>query len=221
MRSFLASINYARKLRCELFDIPAKLRQTVAVCNLNKSRKVLEASAGDDIESTNYFTMCRTSALRKVKNQEFRKWLLTKKDASIMFYYHTEVLDSVCELLRTNGTTYTTIDGDIGNAVEIKARVDSFQNGEKEVILISLKKTEGLTLTRAKCEIFLELPFTIGSILQAEDRMFRFGLDHPGTVYYPVDYKGPEARKLEILAQKASYTKAMENDNTEILSEVL
>jgi SNF2 family DNA or RNA helicase len=212
-REFLRSINYSRKLRSEVMDIPDKVRQVVNVTKFKYSKadtKVL----GGDIDEDNYFALCHKTALRKVKSPDFKAWFLDTIDKSVVFYRHNDVRDVLCDYLEGEAIAYTWVAGGLSDR-QTKANVDSFQKGSIEVIFIYLDKTEGLTCTAANNEIFVELPDTIKALSQAEDRLFRFGLDHPGTVYFPVDYNGAESRKLEILRTKAVYIKSLEKNNNE------
>jgi len=96
-------------------------------------------------------------------------------DGLVVFAHHHDVFEIIQKALDKNNITYARITGK-ENAQERQKAVEDFQSGKVDVVLCSiLAAGVGITLTRAKTAVFVELDWVPGNILQAEDRLHRIG----------------------------------------------
>jgi len=93
----------------------------------------------------------------------------------IVFAHHLDVIQALASALADKGFKVAKVVGG-GGADARNAIVDSFQEGELDVVVCGIKAAaEGLNLTRASHTIFAELDWSHGKIDQAEDRCHRIG----------------------------------------------
>ncbi len=96
-------------------------------------------------------------------------------DGLVVFAHHHDVFEIIQKVLEAKGITYARITGE-ENVVQRQKAVEDFQSGKVDVVLCSiLAAGVGITLTRAKTAVFVELDWVPGNILQAEDRLHRIG----------------------------------------------
>lgn len=125
----------------------------------------------------------------------------------ILFAHHKAVLDAAEAALRRAGVQHMRIDGETTQAARSNA-VTAFQaaGSQLRAAVLSVKAAGvGITLTAATRVIFLELSFSPGLLLQAEDRVHRVGQTAAVTITYLLsqgtadDWVWPMvARKLKI-----------------------
>ena len=125
----------------------------------------------------------------------------------IVFAHHKNVLDAAEAALRRAGIPHIRIDGETSQTARA-ASVSEFQKhgSSYRAAVLSVKAAGvGITLTAATRVIFLELSFSPGLLLQAEDRVHRVGQTAPVTITYLLsagsadDWIWPMvARKLKI-----------------------
>ncbi|AMC93082.1 hypothetical protein AOC36_03540 [Erysipelothrix larvae] len=101
----------------------------------------------------------------------------------LLFSSFTSVLDFIAEALNHHHISYHTLDGRV-NKVDRQTRVQSFQNGEVDVFLISLRAGgTGINLTNAEVVIHFDPWWNISAQNQATDRAYRFGQTKNVLVY--------------------------------------
>lgn len=203
-------LNYRRLLRDDIMEIPAKVRDVINVTELRYTKAEREILEDTDYSNTNFFKLRHQKALTKVKNKDFKETFISLLDKSIVFYRHKDVLEQLVKYVDGTGKKYCKLSD------SPTANVNKFQDGVYDVIFVQVEGVMGYTLTAATNEIFVELPDTPGEMLQAEDRLFRHGLDHKGIVYYLLDKNGADSRTLEWLLEKCDYLTALENDREEL-----
>tara|TARA_B100000902_G_scaffold377511_1_gene409818 strand:- start:9771 stop:11117 length:1347 start_codon:yes stop_codon:yes gene_type:complete len=105
--------------------------------------------------------------------QQYIKDMVAQDINFIIFAYHMEFMDHICETLDSLDTTYMRIDGSTPSKKR-NENVEAFQNKQVKVAVLSLgAASTGLTLTACSTLIFSELYYVPGTILQAEDRIHR------------------------------------------------
>jgi superfamily II DNA or RNA helicase len=121
---------------------------------------------------------------------------------ALVFSQFVKHLTVVRESLDQLGISYQYLDGSTP-AKERQVRVDSFQDGEGDLFLISLKAGgTGLNLTGADYVIHLDPWWNPAVEDQATDRAHRIGQDRPVTVYRLVAENTIEEQILELHADK-------------------
>lgn len=115
-------------------------------------------------------------------------------DKLVVMVHHNEVAEGLAERLRP---LYDRVDVLVGSTSRSKRSeaVQAFQEGEGRHLLILSYGVggEGLTLTAADTMVLVELDWTPATMLQAEDRIHRFGQRNACMYYYLVADSGDEA----------------------------
>ena len=94
------------------------------------------------------------------------------QEPCIVFCEHHDVVDEIHKAFPDTSVCVTGRQ----NAQQKQYAIDSFQAGRKDIIICSIKAAGvGLTLTRATHELFVELPWTMADLSQAESRAWRNG----------------------------------------------
>jgi SWI/SNF-related matrix-associated actin-dependent regulator of chromatin subfamily A-like protein 1 len=143
--------------------------------------------------------------------------LLTDKASSeptLIFCHHHASIDITVEKLRAAGLRVGKLDGRDSLAAR-DALVQDFQAGKLDAAVLQIHSAGvGLTLTRSRSVVFLELDWTPGKMAQAEDRVHRIGQENSVQIDYLVYDKSLDALLAKTLLKKeAVIAKAM--DNTE------
>ena len=107
---------------------------------------------------------------------DYVNYLVDNSCKFLIFAHHTEILDSIEEVIINDKISYIRIDG----KVPVEKRqdvVNKFQNDEDCLVaILSITAcATGLTLTKASTVVFAELHFTPSIMIQAEDRAHRIG----------------------------------------------
>jgi SWI/SNF-related matrix-associated actin-dependent regulator 1 of chromatin subfamily A len=105
---------------------------------------------------------------------------LSSGEPLVVFAYHVEFQQEIIN--RHKKCSYIT--GGM-KAEDRQLQVDRFQNGESEIIVLSLDAgREGITLTRAAFNIFLEPDYNPSKMKQAHDRIHRVGQERNCTIIH-------------------------------------
>jgi SNF2 family DNA or RNA helicase len=125
----------------------------------------------------------------------------------LVFSQFTSMLSLIEEELQKNGIKYLKLTGATRNRQEL---VDSFQNGEVPVFLISLRAGGvGLNLTAADTVIHFDPWWNPAVENQATDRAYRIGQDKPVFVYKLIIENSIEERIQQIQTNKAELANAL------------
>ena len=141
----------------------------------------------------------------------------------ILFAVHKETIRTVMERF---GKIAVKVDG----STPVKKRaeaVEAFQRNDKIRLFVGNIQAAGtgITLTAASAVAFLELPWTPGELIQAEDRCHRIGQKNSVHVYYLLASGTIEERIAEILDKKRETLEKVvdgrEVDESSLLTELI
>ena len=108
-------------------------------------------------------------------------------DKLLVFAHHLAVLDGLQEAIAAKNIRYVRIDGSVPPAKRAAA-VEEFQKSPHKVKMVAILGITaagvGLTLTAASTVVFLELSWTPGLMVQAEDRVHRIGQRAACNIHY-------------------------------------
>ncbi|MBU0680262.1 MAG: DEAD/DEAH box helicase [Proteobacteria bacterium] len=128
--------------------------------------------------------------------------LLENNHKALVFSQFVSHLTLIREHLDARGISYQYLDGSTP-PVQRQKRVDSFQNGEGDLFLISLKAGGvGLNLTAADYVIHMDPWWNPAVEDQASDRAHRIGQIHPVTIYRLVCSHTIEEKILSLHREK-------------------
>lgn len=185
-----------RLKRDVLTDLPLKTRTRVDLVvtksrdierhkrrwqELNRAEQTGELSHAEVLERQRIVSeLFRCTCL--AKSNAVRKYCTDLPDNIIVFCYHQQMMDAVCEVL----PNHIRIDGKTPMEAR-QQRIDSFQAGEFTHAVLSIGAcSTGLTITACSTIVFAEMYFVPGILLQAEDRCHRIGQTNPVDIRYLV-----------------------------------
>ena len=136
--------------------------------------------------------------------------LLAEGRRVLLFSQFTSMLSVIEDGLRTRDIDYLSITGRTRKRQQI---VDTFQEGQTPVLLISLKAGgTGLNLTAADTVIHYDPWWNPAVERQATDRAHRIGQTQPVTVYRLICEGTVEERMLSLQARKRTLTQGLSRD---------
>lgn len=141
----------------------------------------------------------------------------------VVFATHKFVIDA---LMQEFGNVAVKIDGSV-SAVQRQRAVDRFQEETAVQLFVGNIKAAGvgITLTAASNVAFLELPWTPGDLVQAEDRCHRIGQDDTVNVYYLLAEHTIEEKIAQLLDEKRRVLDAVldgvETEDKNLLTELI
>lgn len=161
--------------------------------------------------------MKKVSYYRKVINvckvDSFVEMLTEFEDKKrlVIFCYHNEVVEKLLDLIpkKYPHVDLRAIYGKTSNKDRAIA-VQAFQGGSDDCIWLIASfsvGSEGLTLTKADTVLFLELDWTISTLLQAEDRIHRISQNRVCMYYYYIALNTLDQYMYNVLYKKANYLK--------------
>ncbi|WP_158078631.1 DEAD/DEAH box helicase [Microbulbifer mangrovi] len=172
------------KSHIEFLDALLKLRQT---CIDPRLVKLDKAAGVQESAKLNWLAETLPQLLEEGRNL-------------LIFSQFTEVLKLVELLLQDRGIDYAKL---TGQTRKRQQAIDSFQNGDARVFLISLKAGgAGLNLTAADVVIHMDPWWNPAVENQATDRAYRIGQDKPVFVYKLVAENTVEERIHQMQRQK-------------------
>lgn len=133
--------------------------------------------------------------------QEF----LESGEKLVLFGVHTDIINYISDKFKCNKIT-----GEV-SAENRQKYVDDFQqNPETKLIVMNIQAGGvGITLTKASNVAFMELPWTPGELLQAEDRCHRLGQKSAVTCYYLIGKETIDIDIYNLLQDKMLVTNAV------------
>lgn len=140
---------------------------------------------------------------------ELVRELKENKHRALVFSQFTSFLALVRQALDKTGIEYLYLDGSVP-AAQRKKLVESYQNGDMPLFLISLKAGgTGLNLTAADYVIHLDPWWNPAVEDQASDRAYRIGQKRPVTIYKLISEKTVEQKILELHKTKKNLADAL------------
>ena len=155
--------------------------------------------------------------------QWIRDFLDTNGNKLVVFAVHKAVVDALMEEFKEEAVK---VDGSV-SAAGRDAAVKAFQEDPKVKLFVGNIQAAGvgLTLTAASSVAFLELPWTPGDLVQAEDRCHRIGQKDSVNVYYLLADGTIEEKIAQLLDEKRQVLNAVldgkEVEETQLLSELI
>lgn len=142
-----------------------------------------------------------------------RNFLDENGNKLVVFAVHKAVID---RLMKEFGNIAVKVDGSCSSE-QRDAAVVTFQNDPKVKLFVGNIRAAGtgLTLTAASSVAFLELPWTPGELVQAEDRCHRIGQKNTVNVYYLLADMTIENDIAELLDEKRKVLDAVLDGKTE------
>jgi len=202
-----------------LSNLPSKSRERIVVHEWRQP-----ASPADKVpdwrRGSQFMERVRETGLRKQNNvMRYLKEVVVeemKEDPTLkmlVFARHHVMMDACFELLQNtcglntvmlNGkTSQPARDSAIRRFQESDTRTeDERKQGVPRVAVLSSALACGLTLTKAKLAVMVELGFSPGVMLQAEDRIHRIGQTLPVEIRYLVCKGSTDERVWSMLGQK-------------------
>lgn len=201
LHNILVSTIMLRRLKKDVLrDLPAKTRSFIPLALHN--RELYKAAEHDFIafirhikgdeaarRASNAKGLTQIEGLKQLaihgKIIEAIEWIkdfLEVSDKLVVFAVHRFTID---HLMQAFGKIAVKIDGTTSQSERQRA-VDEFQVNPKIKLFIGNIKAAGvgITLTASSNVAFLELPWTPGDLVQAEDRCHRIGQKDNVTIYY-------------------------------------
>lgn len=124
----------------------------------------------------------------------------------LLFAHHLIVLDGLEEAARSHKIPYIRIDGSVSSvkrALAVKEFQASASDGAPFIAILAITAAgTGLTLTAASTVVFVELSWTPGLMVQAEDRVHRIGQHRSCNMHYLLAEDGTDGLMWPVLVKK-------------------
>lgn len=195
-----------RKKSEVLKDLPPKIRSIVPLeIDMDEYNKYEVDAENKGIEAMVQIEQLKQIAAES-KMDQAKKWIsdfLESGEKLVVFAWHTKILDLIEEEFKNISVR---VDGSTPQKTRQEI-VEAFQNDPKIKLFIGNIKAAGIgiTLTAASNTCFLELGWTPGEHVQAEDRVHRIGQKDNVTAWYLVA-KGTIEQKIMDMLEKKSQT---------------
>jgi SWI/SNF-related matrix-associated actin-dependent regulator of chromatin subfamily A-like protein 1 len=207
-----------RRLKKDVLDLPEKMREIIPLSIDNEKEyiqiknnflaylskisisKAMRAEKAQTLVQLGY--LIRTAAIGKLKQaiEWVDNFLNSEDEKIVLFATHKKVI-SILEHYYKNKCVV--IDGSTPTHKRPQI-VQAFQSNDKIKVFIGNIKAagEGITLTAASTVAFIELDWTPGKHLQAEDRLHRISQKNTVSVYYLVAKDTIEEKLGRLLSKK-------------------
>ena len=173
-----------------------------ALASLMKLRQA--ACAAELVDPKLTLPSSKTQAFLKLTDE-----LIENRHRALVFSQFTSHLALIRRALDEKGIKYLYLDGSMSPAQRMKL-VETFENGDKPLFLISLKAGgTGLNLTAADYVIHMDPWWNPAIEDQASDRAYRIGQDRPVTIYRLIAAGTVEEKILKLHATKKSLADAL------------
>lgn len=211
-----------QKLRDQLGDMADMVSIDDEKLEHMKFMKASKAEAGG--------ALAQIGALKQIavrgKLKQSIQWIqdfLDSGEKLVVMAVHKFVVNEIMEHF---GKIAVKVDGSVTGANRNKA-VEQFQQNDKIKLFVGNIQAAGvgLTLTAASTVAFLELPWTPGDVLQAEDRVHRIGQKESVGIYYLLAQDTIEERIANLIDKKRKVLDSVldgeKTDDTSLLSELM
>lgn len=220
------TIMIRRKKADVLPDLPSKLYSYIPmeICNATeykraeadfiaflaetKGKKAAEkASQAEHLVRIEALKQLAVQGKIKQAIQWIRDFLDTNGQKLVVFGVHKTVVDA---LMKEFASEAVKVDGSV-SATKRDEAVVAFQEDPNVKLFVGNIQAAGtgLTLTAASAVAFLELPWTIGELAQAEDRCHRIGQKDAVNVYYLLADNTIEMEIAQLLDEKKAVLNAV------------
>ncbi|MBQ8051659.1 MAG: DEAD/DEAH box helicase [Bacteroidaceae bacterium] len=197
------------KTRCDLYvDISNREEYDLAQGDLAEYLRQYKECTDAEIRRkmrmealVKFMTLRSIAARGKVAQAiDFANNFLASGKPLIIFCSYHEIVDELCQAF-PKAVRVTGRDSAAGK----QAAVDSFQNGNSQLIICSIKAAGvGLTLTASSNVAFVEFPWTYADCCQCEDRAHRIGQRDNVTCYYLIGRETIDHALYNIIHRKKS-----------------
>jgi len=208
-----------RRLKTDVLkDLPDKIRSFIPIELENQTEytdaennfiEYIHKTKGKDaaLRASNAEQLASIEVLKQVavrgKLSEAIKWIANFIEVDgklVVFAVHTFVIDAIMEEFKTVAVK---IDGSVSQT-ERQNAVDRFQNDDSIRLFVGNIRAAGvgITLTASSNVVFLELPWTPGELVQAEDRCHRIGQKDSVTIHYLLANNTIEERIATLIDKK-------------------
>ena len=186
---------------------------------LEAAEKAKNAEAFSKIENLKQLAV-------KGKLKQCIEWIedfLTSDQKLVVFATHKFVIEKLVEAFPDISVK---IDGSVTSENRQKA-VDDFQNDDKIKLFFGNIQAAGvgITLTASSNMVFIELPWTSGAIVQAEDRVHRIGQKDSVNIYYLLAINTIEEKIANMIDKKRkvldSVLDGKETEDDSLFSELM
>jgi len=195
-----------------------KIRENEKLSNKQKKEAIYKAGLAKNAAARMVMERLKQKAVQG-KMGAVKKWIkdyLETENKLVIFATHTKTLDLLEEEF---GGICVRIDGSVKTEDRQKAVEDFQENSKIRLFLGNIKAAGvGLTLTAANATCFIEFPWTIGDVVQGEDRVHRIGQTSDSVhAYFLTATKTIDEDIMELLEQKGKVLDAI-LDGTSIKS---
>jgi len=198
LRKLIAPIYLRRNKETVLPELPPKIRQEIRLSDV----KINEKRGGSNNPLAEITRMKIALANAKVESTiEFVKAMVEQGEKVIVFSDYVEPVEKIAAAFGESALMYVAeLD-----AEERIAMQETFQNDPTKLVFAATTKiaSVALTLTAASHIVFNDLPWTPGSMLQAEDRAHRIGQKLTLNIYRMVASGSLDIYITELLTSKA------------------
>jgi SWI/SNF-related matrix-associated actin-dependent regulator 1 of chromatin subfamily A len=192
---------------------------------MEKSKGLVAAERASNAEALAQIEILKQMAV-KAKLPHAIEWIqdfLYTGQKLVVFCTHHFTIDA---LMNKFGNIAVKLDGRTSGPKR-QLVVEKFQNEAKTRLFVGNIKAAGvgITLTAASTMAFLELPWTTGELIQAEDRLHRIGQKDSVNVYYLLAEFTIEEKIAQLLDQKRkvldSVLDGIQTDDKSLLTELI
>lgn len=226
LHAILTGSYMLRRLKADVMpELPDKVRSFVPISLSNEQEyraaeanfiAFLRKTKGEEAaaKASTAEKLVQTEGLKQLaahgKLPEAIEWItdfLMTEEKLVVFAMHKSIINA---LMQKFGHKAVKIDGTV-DAKDRQHAVDRFQNDPKVRLFIGNIKAAGvgITLTAASNVAFLELPWTPGDMIQAEDRCHRIGQKESVNIYFLLAKDTIDEKIASILDNKRKVLEAV------------
>jgi SWI/SNF-related matrix-associated actin-dependent regulator of chromatin subfamily A-like protein 1 len=231
-----------RRLKSDVMkDLPAKIHSFVPIELDNQTEydeaengfiEYIRKMKGQDaaMRASNAEALASIEVLKQVavrgKLNEAMDWIenfIEVDGKLVVFAVHKFVIDALMERFSKIAVK---IDGSVSNN-DRQSAVDAFQSNDGVRLFVGNIRAAGLgiTLTASSNVVFLELPWTPGELVQAEDRCHRIGQKDSVTIHYLLATGTIEERIASLIDKKRqvldSVLDGIETESESLLAQLM
>lgn len=202
-----------------------KFAENNFISYIRKTKSEEAARKASNAEALTSIETLKQLAVRGKLNSVIQ-WIesfLESDNKLVVFTVHRFVNDTICE--KFPGISVK-VDGSVSNTSRQEA-VDKFQNDDRIKLFVGNVQAAGvgITLTASSNVAFVELPWTPGALVQAEDRCHRIGQKDSVNIYFLLAVNTIEEKMAHLIDNKRKILDAIldgtETNQESLLSELI